>query len=99
MMNKVLSCLLMALFTVLSINAQETQPNDEINVVKVRDSIYMLQGRGGNIGVSIGEDGIFMIDDKFASSTPNILIYIEISSHFLTAVVCLLHHQYCRKSI
>ena len=27
---------------------------------------YMLLGPGGNIGVSIGEDGVYMIDDKFA---------------------------------
>ncbi len=93
MMNKVLSCLLMALFTVLSINAQETQPNDEINVVKVRDSIYMLQGRGGNIGVSIGEDGIFMIDDKFASSTPNILNALLTLSNASVQFVVNTHHH------
>jgi cyclase len=32
----------------------------------------MLMGSGGNIGVSVGEDGIFMIDDQFAPLTPKI---------------------------
>lgn len=29
-------------------------------------NMYMLLGPGGNIGVSIGDDGVYMIDDKFA---------------------------------
>lgn len=28
--------------------------------------IYMLQGKGGNIGLSFGTDGVFMIDDQYA---------------------------------
>ena len=37
----------------------------EIEIVPVNENIYMLKGPGGNIGVLTGEDGIFMIDDKF----------------------------------
>ena len=37
-----------------------------IQTVPVADSIYMLVGRGGNIGVSVGDDGVLIIDDKFA---------------------------------
>lgn len=37
----------------------------------------MLEGRGGNIGLSVGEDGIFMIDDQFANITPKILEAIK----------------------
>ncbi len=35
--------------------------------------IYMLEGLGGNIGLSVGEDGVFMIDDQFAPLTAKIL--------------------------
>jgi cyclase len=38
----------------------------EIKVVPVSGSIYMLQGSGGNIGVSAGPDGILIIDDQYA---------------------------------
>ena len=38
----------------------------EIKVQKVAGSIYMLTGAGGNIGVSVGEDGIVIVDDQFA---------------------------------
>lgn len=37
-----------------------------IETVPVAANIYMLKGRGGNIGVSVGPDGILIIDDKFA---------------------------------
>ncbi|MFQ5630784.1 MAG: MBL fold metallo-hydrolase, partial [bacterium] len=50
----------------------QQQANTDISTVKVTDNIYMLQGDGGNIGVSVGEDGILMIDDKFARHAPNI---------------------------
>jgi cyclase len=38
----------------------------EIQVTKVAGSVYMLKGAGGNIGASIGEDGIVLVDDQFA---------------------------------
>lgn len=44
----------------------------QITTIQVTDSIYMLQGSGGNIGVSIGDDGTFIIDDQFAPLTEKI---------------------------
>ena len=44
----------------------------QIKTTKVADGIYMLEGEGGNIGVSAGEDGVFLIDDQFAPLTPKI---------------------------
>lgn len=38
----------------------------EIKVSKVRGNVYLLKGRGGNIGFSAGDDGIVLIDDQFA---------------------------------
>ncbi|TMQ02690.1 MAG: MBL fold metallo-hydrolase [Deltaproteobacteria bacterium] len=43
-----------------------------IKTTKLTDSIYMLEGSGGNIGVSIGEDGVILIDDQFAPLTGKI---------------------------
>ena len=64
--------LLFTLATTLAF-AQEKSPSVNYELVQVQDSIYMLKGRGGNIGVSFGEDGILMIDDQFANGTPAIL--------------------------
>lgn len=38
----------------------------EITATKVAGNVYMLQGAGGNIGVSVGADGILIVDDQFA---------------------------------
>lgn len=43
-----------------------------IETIPVGDSIYMLMGEGGNVGVSIGEDGTFVIDDQYAKTAPQI---------------------------
>ncbi len=38
----------------------------EIKVTKVSGNIYMLEGQGGNIAASVGDDGIVIVDDEFA---------------------------------
>jgi len=38
----------------------------QIKVSKVAGNIYMLEGAGGNIGASVGEDGIVVVDDQYA---------------------------------
>ncbi|MGB7519032.1 MAG: MBL fold metallo-hydrolase, partial [Spirulinaceae cyanobacterium] len=53
----------------------------QIETIPIRDGIYMLTGEGGNIGVSAGEDGVFLIDDQYAPLTEKILNAVaEISS-------------------
>ena len=41
------------------------------------DQIYMIAGKGGNIGLFIGEDGTFLIDDQFAPLTEKIIAAIK----------------------
>ena len=38
----------------------------QIKVTKVAGNIYMLEGAGGNIGASVGEDGTVVVDDQYA---------------------------------
>ncbi len=47
----------------LAINAQEQAVN--ISVDTLSKQVYMLTGQGGNIGIYVGEDYVFMIDDQF----------------------------------
>src|ERR1043166_1500002 len=51
----------------LSLFAQQDFSKVQIKVTKVAGSVYMLEGAGGNIGVSAGDDGIAIVDDQFAS--------------------------------
>ncbi len=48
----------------------------EITPIKAGDGVYMLTGQGGNLGVSVGDDGVFLIDDQFAPLTGKILAAI-----------------------
>jgi cyclase len=46
--------------------AQQDFSGVEIKTTLVAGKVYMLEGRGGNIGVSVGPDGILIVDDQFA---------------------------------
>ncbi|WP_405238818.1 MBL fold metallo-hydrolase [Lentisalinibacter orientalis] len=52
--------------------AQDDMADVEIGVTDLGDGLYMLTGRGGNMGLSVGEDATFLIDDQFAPLTPKI---------------------------
>lgn len=46
--------------------------NITIETEKLTKSVYVLKGAGGNIGVSVGEDDVFIIDDQYAKLTEKI---------------------------
>lgn len=76
-------------FVVLPLMAVAQDFNEiEITTTPVRDGIYMLQGSGGNIGVSIGEDGVIIVDDQFGPLTMKIQAAIaELSDKPVTFVM------------
>ena len=57
--------------------AQQDFSDVEIIPHHVSGSYYYLEGRGGNIGLSVGEDGVVMIDDQFAPLTDKIVAAIR----------------------
>ncbi len=75
----------------LAFGAQAQMPDFdavEIKTTDLGDGIYMLEGLGGNIGVSVGDDGVFVIDDQFAPLAAKILAAIaEITDHPVSFVV------------
>ena len=72
------SALLVAFLVFGSASAQQQTDWDavELTIHPVAGGIYYLEGQGGNIGLSVGEDGIVMIDDQFAPLTDRILATI-----------------------
>ena len=44
-----------------------------IETTPLTDNLHMLTGRGGNLLVCTGDDGIFLVDDQFAPLTERIL--------------------------
>jgi cyclase len=59
------------------LRAQQDFANVEIKTIPVAKNIYMLQGAGGNIGVSVGPDGILIVDDQFAPLAGKILTALQ----------------------
>ena len=69
-------------------NVKDEFSDIAINTIKVSDNVHMLTGKGGNIAVFVGEDGIFMIDDQFAPLTRKIKAAIkEISDQPIRFVI------------
>ena len=49
----------------------------EIKVHPVAGQVYYIEGRGGNIGLFVGDDGVFLVDDQFAPLTDRIVAAIR----------------------
>jgi cyclase len=65
------------LFTALLSLSTRAQPQRDygkvdIKAARVAGNVWMLQGAGGNIAASVGDDGIVMVDDEFAPLVPKI---------------------------
>ena len=71
-MRRTYLSLLLILFAATSALAQRDFSTVEVKAAKVAGSVYMITGAGGNIGVSVGDDGIVMIDDQYAPLAPKI---------------------------
>jgi cyclase len=69
-MRRLATLALILLLLSLPLGAPAQQAPDyskvEMKVTKVSGNIYMLEGAGGNIAASVGEDGIVIVDDEFA---------------------------------
>ena len=47
-------------------HAQTDFTKVQMKATKVAGNVYILEGAGGNIGVSVGDDGLLIVDDQFA---------------------------------
>jgi cyclase len=69
-------------FVLISANNASSQTSEmdaidfdavDVSITHVRGPIYVIEGLGGNIGVSAGDDGVFIVDDQYAPLVPKIL--------------------------
>ena len=66
------STLLLSVLWAMPLTAQRDWYAVEIRTIPLGGGVYMLMGSGGNIGLSVGEDGAFVVDDQFAPLTEKI---------------------------
>ena len=69
----------LALLAFLGAAAQQNPnaANTDVHVMPVRGNIYMLVGAGGNITVSVGQDGVLMVDSGLANMTDKVLAAVR----------------------
>ena len=67
-----LECLVVWLSIIICSGNAQAQHKIEIDLEHVRGHVYAAHGPGGTIGVSIGEDGVYLIDDQFKPVTPKL---------------------------
>lgn len=66
----------------------------EFNTFQLSDTVYMIKGQGGNVGVSDGADGLFIIDDQVRPVTRELLGEIrKISGKPIKFVVNTHYHE------
>ena len=72
--NTLAWCLILPLIAV-PLSAAQAQNFDavEMRVLPVQGAVSMITGRGGNIGLFVGPDGVVLIDDQFAPLTEKLL--------------------------
>ncbi len=56
--------------------AQQDFSKVEVKAEKLADTVWMLTGAGGNLGLSAGEDAVFLVDDQYAPLTEKIVAAI-----------------------
>jgi cyclase len=78
-MQKLIRVGVFALASALTAGVASAQNFDktEIKTEKLSATTYVLFGSGGNIGVSVGEDALFLVDDQYAPLTPKILAALK----------------------
>ncbi len=74
---RILLLTLLFLSSSLLVVAQDDYSKVEIKATKINGNVYMLEGAGGNIGVSVGPDGILIVDDQFAPLAEKIKIALQ----------------------
>jgi cyclase len=68
--------LLVMVMAAVPARAQSDYSKVQIETTKLTTHIYMLKGAGGNMGLCVGEDGVFLIDDQFAPLSEKIIAAI-----------------------
>jgi len=84
------STLLLITFT---FSCAQTDKEVKIDIQKLTNHVYMLIGQGGNIGLSIGDDGVFVIDDQYAPLSPKIIEAIRTLSDKPIKFLANTHHH------
>ncbi|HXU73669.1 MAG TPA: MBL fold metallo-hydrolase [Polyangia bacterium] len=69
-MRRFHAILVVLLVALLPAAAGAQEPPMKLETHKLTDSLYLITGPGGNIVLSVGANGVFLVDDQIAPMTP-----------------------------
>lgn len=69
---KGMATLLSLLSTVVGTTQSTPQFAQEITTHKITDSLYVLEGAGGNVAVLVWDEGVLLVDDKIPPASPRL---------------------------
>ncbi|WND03607.1 MBL fold metallo-hydrolase [Temperatibacter marinus] len=78
----------------LALPATAQQNEVTIKAQKLTDSVYVLFGQGGNIGLQFGKDGAYLIDDQFSNLSEKILAKVKEISGMTPKYVINTHYHF-----
>jgi glyoxylase-like metal-dependent hydrolase (beta-lactamase superfamily II) len=82
-----------ALAIIASFGPNTRADDIEYRTTSLSDTVSMVQARGGNVGVSAGDDGVFIIDDQYKQPIEQLLAAIgEISDRPVRFVINTHYH-------
>jgi len=89
LMNRLITSVVVCLsMYALPATAQRDFSKVEIKTTELSGGVFMLSGAGGNIGASVGDDGVFIIDDQFAPLSEKIMAALgELSDQPVSYVI------------
>jgi glyoxylase-like metal-dependent hydrolase (beta-lactamase superfamily II) len=59
------------------LRGQQAAANKEIEILPIRGNLYMLAGAGGNVAVSVGPDGVVMVDTGSLQDSDSLLAAVQ----------------------
>lgn len=77
MFSKTLSLIAFTTIYLISSTGLYAQEDVKVKTINLTDKLHMLIGKGGNVGVFVGDDGTFVIDDQFAPLTEKLMTAIK----------------------
>jgi glyoxylase-like metal-dependent hydrolase (beta-lactamase superfamily II) len=87
---------LLILTTLLAATSSAPAQENEVEFksFQLSDTVYMLKGAGGNVGISAGDDGLYIIDDQVKPVTAQLLDAIKEISDAPIRFVINTHYHY-----
>ena len=76
-MRRLIALAAVVVLGMVGVVAQQNFDDVQVQSLHVQDNIYMLVGAGGNVTISVGDDGVLVVDTQFAEMADKLIAEIR----------------------